>query len=290
VGYGEAWEQELLERIGHWYEVRVDREEVERALAPDERLDEVGWEIFRACTARGMRPEEAAHQAMADRYAKRCRIRDDVQGGEIRELVHRLDQLRPVPSRDTPFDTQAPDQLAFWSRHLPGTRFVYFIQAGDTGPVKIGLANEPETRTRTLQTGNHRELHLRHVIPGDEGIERQLHDRFREARIRGEWFGGAAYLAMILIFAGGLADEMVHTYDGSGYAPRLDHGQIRTASEIELMRRDIERVYNRVSTVTDIARFLRLDVSEVEDQLQFMTKSTLYDVKWSGYDLLAPYR
>ena len=56
------------------------------------------------------------------------------------------------------------------------------------------------------------------------------------------------------------------------------------------MRRDIERVYNRVSTVTDIARFLRLDISEVEDQLQFMTKSTLYNVKWSGYDLLAPYR
>jgi hypothetical protein len=30
-------------------------------------------------------------------------------------------------------------------------------------------------------------------------------------------------------------------------------------------------------------------MGEVEDHLRYMTGSTLYNVKWSGQDLLAPY-
>jgi T5orf172 domain len=288
VGYADAWEQELLQRMERWHRVASEREAFEEHLPPNDRLDDVGWEIFRSCTARGMSAEEAAHQAMTGTYRLRRMVRDNVQAGEIRDLVHLLEQLLPGPARGTPFDTQAPQQLEFWREHLPDTRFVYFIQAGDTGPVKIGLANTPEERARTLQTGNHRELHLRHVVPGSGDVERQLHDRFAAARIRGEWFG-RAYLALILMFAAGLADDLVHNYDGSGFAPELRYGRIRSASEVERIRRDIERVYNRVSWVHQIAEYLRLDMGEVEDHLRYMTGSTLYDVNWGGHDLLAPY-
>ena len=231
-----------------------------------------------------MSGEEAAHQAMNGNYRLRRMVRDNVQDGEIRELVHRLNQLREGPARDTPFDTQAPEQLEFWKRHLPNSRFVYFIQAGDTGPVKIGLAGDPERRVRELQTGNHRDLVIRHIVPGDRHVERQLHHRFRAARIKGEWFG-RSYLAMILMFASGLADEMLHAYDGSGYPPTLAHGQIRSASELERIRRDIERLYHRCSSVQDIARFLLMDVEEVRDHLREMSKSSLYSVQWWTYDL-----
>lgn len=65
-------------------------------------------------------------------------------------------------------------------------RFVYFIQAGRS--IKIGLATNVKARMAELQTGNHEELQLLGFIPGDRCLERQLHRRFSEFRIRGEWF------------------------------------------------------------------------------------------------------
>ncbi|HMS73497.1 MAG TPA: GIY-YIG nuclease family protein, partial [Baekduia sp.] len=78
------------------------------------------------------------------------------------------------------------DRLGFWEQELrssPG--FVYFIQQGDTGPVKIGRAKHPTKRIRDLQTGNPDELLLREVIPGGAALERNLHHRFEPARLRG---------------------------------------------------------------------------------------------------------
>jgi predicted GIY-YIG superfamily endonuclease len=42
--------------------------------------------------------------------------------------------------------------------------YVYFIQKG-YGSVKIGVADNPEQRLRSLQTGNHGELHLIAKLP-----------------------------------------------------------------------------------------------------------------------------
>jgi Meiotically up-regulated gene 113 len=150
-------------------------------------------------------------------------------------------ELDPSSTRHSLFDTQAPEQIEFWNENLPKSDFIYFIQSGVSGPVKIGLSKTPVQRVSKLQTGNPRDLILRHVIPGDRGVESELHDRFKPARIRGEWFG-RAYLSVILTFAAGLADEMVQAYDGSGNVPRLTHGEVRTASEIERIRQDIERL------------------------------------------------
>jgi DNA-binding transcriptional regulator YdaS (Cro superfamily) len=65
---------------------------------------------------------------------------------------------------------------------------VYFIQAGEGGPVKIGWAVDPVSRLRELQCGNHAELRLLRELPGSITEERVLHRAFSHLRIRGEWF------------------------------------------------------------------------------------------------------
>lgn len=66
--------------------------------------------------------------------------------------------------------------------------FVYFVQAGEGGPIKIGVANDPRARAATLQTGNHQRLTLLLWVPGTQRHEAELHARFKEHRVRGEWF------------------------------------------------------------------------------------------------------
>ncbi len=66
---------------------------------------------------------------------------------------------------------------------------VYFIQAGDSGPVKIGKTNDVNKRLRALQTAHADTLHVRHVLNDVSAVmETRLHERFAEHRIRGEWF------------------------------------------------------------------------------------------------------
>jgi hypothetical protein len=65
---------------------------------------------------------------------------------------------------------------------------VYFIQAETGGPIKIGYAADELKRFQNIQTSHHETLVLRHAILGDIETERSIHKRFRQWRIRGEWF------------------------------------------------------------------------------------------------------
>lgn len=65
---------------------------------------------------------------------------------------------------------------------------VYFVRAGDIGPIKIGKATRCiARRVRSLQTASPVELVFLGALPmhTDEAI---LHRRWRMQRIRGEWF------------------------------------------------------------------------------------------------------
>lgn len=68
------------------------------------------------------------------------------------------------------------------------TTFVYFIQEVYNGFIKVGHSRRPTERLAACQTGNPRELHLIGMMPGGRGLERTLHQRFREHHMQGEWF------------------------------------------------------------------------------------------------------
>ena len=65
---------------------------------------------------------------------------------------------------------------------------VYFIYQGDY--CKIGVSCTPYKRVKQLQTGNPHELELYAVIkPMDAyGLESELHSKFADVRMCGEWF------------------------------------------------------------------------------------------------------
>jgi hypothetical protein len=66
---------------------------------------------------------------------------------------------------------------------------LYVIGEGDgSGVVKIGKSVDPQKRLSGLQTGNPRRLRVLHVEPEAGHLEEQLHERFAEIRIGGEWF------------------------------------------------------------------------------------------------------
>lgn len=65
--------------------------------------------------------------------------------------------------------------------------YVYFIRS-ETGPIKIGFARVPERRLRSIQAMSPVSLDIVATEPGVRHRECQLHWRFRESRLHGEWF------------------------------------------------------------------------------------------------------
>jgi hypothetical protein len=71
--------------------------------------------------------------------------------------------------------------------------FVYFIQRGVDGPIKIGFSRDPEKRLRVLQQNVPERLRLIGAQSGGFNEEHQLHERFAASRIRRtEWFEPSA--------------------------------------------------------------------------------------------------
>lgn len=89
--------------------------------------------------------------------------------------------------------TEARERFASWTppvvpRRIAGQN-VYFIQTVcPTGFVKIGIALNPKHRLGDLQMSCPYELRLLAWISGGEAKERELHARFNNAHVRGEWF------------------------------------------------------------------------------------------------------
>jgi hypothetical protein len=66
--------------------------------------------------------------------------------------------------------------------------WVYFIQAGEAGPIKIGKSDDPVARLRSLQTAHHQRLILLGTVRGGEPLEKELHRLHEKDRLLGEWF------------------------------------------------------------------------------------------------------
>ncbi|MDP9223823.1 MAG: hypothetical protein M3P18_08185, partial [Actinomycetota bacterium] len=171
MAYGDDWEREFLDRMHRWSEARWRRERRECSISPDERLDEIGWDIFYCAISRGMDDDPAAGLAMDGNYRLRRLVREDMFRRHSIALQRRYIELHPGGADLGVWETHAPEQLSFWESRLTSADYVYFIQSGLDGPVKIGRSIKPKRRLPQLQTGNPDELILRHVIPGDPAVE-----------------------------------------------------------------------------------------------------------------------
>lgn len=106
---------------------------------------------------------------------------------------------------------------------------IYFIQAGRTGPVKIGRARDPFRRLASMDSGSPVPLRLLALMPGDAAEERGLHARFvqnfflavtlfdswnlcrsnrRKSPIRGtRGLSQTRLVAILLVWSGGHGDD-----------------------------------------------------------------------------------
>lgn len=65
---------------------------------------------------------------------------------------------------------------------------VYFIQSVNGGPIKIGHASNLLARLKHIQVSNPEQLCIVAVCAGGRALERELHAKFSDSHIRGEWF------------------------------------------------------------------------------------------------------
>lgn len=66
--------------------------------------------------------------------------------------------------------------------------WVYFVQEGRHGPVKIGRTSTPRLRLQSLRIASPRDLRLIGLWWAPEQFEAALHEMFSALRLRGEWF------------------------------------------------------------------------------------------------------
>ena len=123
---------------------------------------------------------------------------------------------------------------------------VYFITDGEF--IKIGKANDPIERMRTMQTGNARKLKmLGYYEDYDEELEGYMHKIFAKDRVRGEWFKPSTDLYRFLMYE-------IRSYDS--FVSRL-------------------RVYNEITSADDevknIVDLTRLAI-DVINQTEKMTR------------------
>lgn len=120
----------------------------------------------------------------ARRHKGRTRMRPRAQPDQERQ-----DRIKQAAIDDLCAPAAAAS-LRYWTEHLPNPLFVYFIQADHrTGPVKIGQAQDPIKRLRTLQCAHWERLTVRGLVLAGTGLESLLHANWGRAAIRGEWFG-----------------------------------------------------------------------------------------------------
>jgi hypothetical protein len=113
-------------------------------------------------------------------------------------------------------------------------------------------------------------------------LEAALHQRFEPARLRGEWFGNvfdADYLAVILAFGAGLAETMLERYDGKGDPPVLSGSIVRSLADIEQVRTCINSMWTNRHDDASITRYPGVDADELLEHLDFMSRSSIYDVR-----------
>lgn len=109
---------------------------------------------------------------------------------------------------------------------------VYFIQSSE-GSIKIGYSQNIQKRLKSLQTNHSSSLQLLGIIKGDKQKEKEIHNLFKNSRIKGEWFF-PSYQVLKFIKENTTLD-LVDSTD------KIDHNNRYTTEQIVIkMGKDIE--------------------------------------------------
>jgi hypothetical protein len=102
------------------------------------------------------------------------------------EITRELRRVAPIRKRSK--RSPRPVPVVRKKRSEPAFGYVYFAQAGEEGPIKIGFANNVPRRICSLQVGHPEKLRLLAVVKAEATLEVVFHELFKASRLRGEWF------------------------------------------------------------------------------------------------------
>jgi Meiotically up-regulated gene 113 len=131
---------------------------------------------------------------------------------------------------------------------------IYMIRVGDDGAVKIGFTSiRANERLSALQTNHSQRLSIIRLLEGGKSGERQLHSRFADFRLVGEWF---SFVPEMLVADIGYLDlpipssaRRVQAYSGGKKA------KIIPCSPGDITPQDIERLANGAGVfVSEVCR------------------------------------
>jgi len=92
---------------------------------------------------------------------------------------------------------------------------IYFIREGDNGPIKVGVTKRPESRLKSLQTGNPRPLKFISILPGYAAREKKIKSDLKVHSINGEWFNPEL---QVLEYIDDIQYSEYELHDGSPFA------------------------------------------------------------------------
>ncbi len=124
---------------------------------------------------------------------------------------------------------------------------VYMARAGTDGPVKIGVAKDVLRRLKSMNVSSPHDLTLLRTFDGSHLIEKWLHERFAQYRLKGEWFR---------------------------FTPEMMSVEIAEKAETELMK-DVVQLREAGKTFKEIGRLLGVSGTTVSNKLQAAGRSEL---------------
>lgn len=157
----------------------------------------------------------------------------------------------------------------------PGPPSVYFIRGG--ARIKIGWSKDPKKRLSHLVTGSSEALELLAATGGGADDEQHVHQAFRHAHVRREWFRASPWLLALVDWVkggGGLvrtayllgcAEERLEAGDrarvaaearAAGAEAELAATRFKAASELSQAKREIEALGQRwARNVSDVVLY-----------------------------------
>lgn len=143
-------------------------------------IDECGNECVELGKVnRVIEKENIFHFELCDINGKGCKL-VNLNTYLRRSSIHKSNQL------DQNFDKR--EIVTDGSRTLKKDKHIYFIQDEATKSIKIGISFNVQTRLEQIQNMCPSKLILLKCIKGGIDKEKELHERFSEHRLHGEWF------------------------------------------------------------------------------------------------------
>ena len=141
---------------------------------------------------------------------------------------------------------------------------IYFIQQGIAGPIKIGKTEDMKSRMHDLQVGNPDQLRLVGVQDRDEIT---LHIKYRDHRLRGEWFKASQEIVDYINQLDNLGRATTPAVVYSDQQTDKEREQEIEISELVDEKWELRNECNRLKTKKDIYREVELYITELEKEL-----------------------